>query len=180
LLLKNPFDFQNTLYIKEMFPNAQFIFICRDPLKILSSTMKAIRFLLQGKHYYSTQIFRTYNKIFQNPLLLHSARLFFSQLSIFGLLYVTIVYTKITNRFMKNITQHSPKDYIIVKYEDLCEQPQKTIKDIMSFLNLDLKEPIDVTQLIKPRKTQMDPSVSTMKYFIYKRLKKYYDFFGYT
>ena len=52
LLLKNPFDFQNTLYIKEMLPDTKFIFICRDPQKILSSSMKAIRFLLQDKKYF--------------------------------------------------------------------------------------------------------------------------------
>jgi len=179
LLLKNPFDFQNTRYIKEMFPDAQFIFICRDPQKILSSSMKAIGFLLQGKHHYSTQIFRAYNTIYQNPILLSSARLFFQQLSLFGLFYVTMVYSKISNRFMKNITYLSSKDYIIVKYEDLCNNPKKTIEDIMVFLNLEIRENIDVKQLIKPRKKEMEPSVVKMKYFIYKRLKKYYDFFGY-
>lgn len=180
LLLKNPFDFQNTIYIKKMFPDAQFIFICRDPQKILSSSMKAIRFLLQGKHYYSTQIFRAYNKIIQNPLLLYSTRLCFQQLSLFGLMYVTAVYSKISKRFFRNLSQHASKDYINIKYEELCNNPEKTINEIMDFLNLTIEEKIDVNKLIKPRKTQMEPNVIKMNNFIYKRLKKYYDFFGYS
>jgi len=179
LLLKNPFDFQNTAYIKKVLPNAKFVFICRDPVKIFSSNMKAIRFLLKGKNPYSMQIFRAYNKLFQNPLLLNTIRLFFSQLSIFGLIYVVTYYKKLTNRFIKNINQLSPEDFTIVKYEDFCKQPQKTIENIMRFLNLNFKEKIDIKQFVKPRKTILETYIIKMKFFIYKQMNNYYNFFGY-
>lgn len=179
LLLKNPFDFQNTAYIKKVLPNAQFIFICRDPVKIFSSNMKAIRFLLKGKNPYSIQIFRAYNKLFQNPLLLHTVRLFFSQLSIFGLIYVVTLYKRLMNRFMKNIKQLSSKDYTIVKYEDFCNLPQQTVENIMKFFDLKSEEKINVKQFIIPRKTFVEPDIIKMKNFIYKQMKNYYDFFGY-
>lgn len=179
LLLKNPFDFQNTTYIKKVLPNAKFIFICRDPIKFLSSNIKAIRFLLKGKNPYSIQIFRAYNKLFQNPLLLHTVRLFFSQLSVFGLIYVVTLYKKLMKRFMKNIKQLSTNDFIIVRYEDLCTQPQQTIDKLLRFLNIKAEEEIDIKQFIKPRKTNVEPNIIKMKNFVYKQMKNYYDFFGY-
>ena len=179
LLLKNPFDFQNTAYIKKVIPDAKFVFICRDPIKILSSNMKALRFLLKGKNPYSIQIFRAYNKLFQNPLLLYTVRLFFSQLSVFGLMYVVTVYKKLMKRFMKNIKQLSSKDYIIVRYEDLCVQPQQTIDKLIRFLNIKPEEKIDFKQFVRPRKTDIEPNIIKMKYFIYKQMKNYYDFFEY-
>lgn len=48
ILLKNPYDFPNFLYIKRVFPNARFVFIHRNPLKTISSTLNAIKMILKN------------------------------------------------------------------------------------------------------------------------------------
>ncbi|MBE3121465.1 MAG: sulfotransferase [Thermoplasmata archaeon] len=48
ILLKNPYDFPNFLYIKQVFPNARFVFIHRNPLKTISSTLNAIKMILKN------------------------------------------------------------------------------------------------------------------------------------
>jgi len=45
LLVKNPSNFSDFIFIKKMFPNAKFIFIHRHPLNILNSTRNAGRAL---------------------------------------------------------------------------------------------------------------------------------------
>ncbi len=177
LLLKNPFDFSNIAYIKKVLPNPKFIFIFRDPIDILSSTVKAISFLLTDKHPYSTQIFRAYNKIFENPLLLYMARFCFSKLPFLGLIYITLHSAKVSEHFLKNVKYLSSGDYINVTYEELCKNPQDAVEEIMSFVNVKLKDEIDFKSLIKPRKTSIEPSVLKMKNFICKSMNNYVEYF---
>jgi len=179
LLLKNPFDFQNIAYIKKEFPNAKFIFICRNPIKILSSNMKAIQVLLKNKHPYSIQIFRQYTKIFKNPLLLFPVKLFFLYIPVFGLIYLCNLYKRFTNRFIRDIVHLNSEDFTIINYEDLCENPNKSINGLMEFLKIKPEKKLDYEQFIQPRKTHFDEYIIKMKRFIQKKLKKYYDFFGY-
>ena len=66
ILFKNPYDLINFVYIKQIFPNAKFVFIHRHPFKTLSSTIKAVKFLLEEKNPYTTQLFRLYNVMFES------------------------------------------------------------------------------------------------------------------
>ena len=52
LLLKNPYDFANFLFIKQMFPSAKFVFIHRNPLKTISSLLNAMRMIINEKNPY--------------------------------------------------------------------------------------------------------------------------------
>lgn len=153
ILLKNPYDFSNFLFIKKIVPNAKFVFIHRHPFKILSSLKKAFLVLLKHRNYFTTQIIRTYNRIFENPLLLHTLRFFFSRIPLFGIVLLT--------------------------YEDLCKNPQENIEKIMESLDIETYNKIDFTSFIKPRKTQLDSSVKQLREIIYKSMKEYFKFFGY-
>ena len=179
ILLKNPYDFPNFLYIKKVFPNAKFVFIHRHPFKTLSSTIKAIRLLLKNKNPYTTQLFKTYNKIFENPLLLHTLRFFFSRIPLSGIVLLTNNSSKATKYYLKNIKHLSKQDYIFLTYEDLCKNPQENIEKIMESLDIETYNKIDFTSFIKPRKTQLDPSVRQLRKSIYKSMKEYFKFFGY-
>ena len=179
ILLKNPYDFPNFLHIKKVFPNAKFVFIHRHPFKTLSSTIKAIRLLLKNKNPYTTQLFKTYNKIFENPLLLHTLRFCFSRIPVFGIVLLTNNSSKATKYYLKNIKHLSKQDYIFLTYEDLCKNPQENIEKIMESLDIETYNKIDFTSFIKPRKTQLDPSVRQLRKSIYKSMKEYFKFFGY-
>jgi len=178
ILLKNPYDFSNFLYIKRVLPNAKFIFIHRHPYKSLSSLVKAGRFLLANKSLYTDLLTRNYNKIFENPLLLYPLRFLFSRYSPFGMILLTLHSSKAVKYYIKNIQNLSKKDYVSITYENLCENPQNTMEDIIEFLNIKHKK-MDFTSFIKPRKTNLDPSVIKLNRFISKTMRHYFTCFGY-
>lgn len=179
ILLKNPYDFSNFLYIKKEFPNAKFVFIHRHPFPVLSSTIKAMRLLLKEKNTYTTELFRLYNEIFENPLLLFISRLLVNSLSFIGMGLYAIISAKSANYYLKNISKLPMDDYIAITYEHLCANPQETMNDVLQLLEIQKSKNIDFNSFIKPRKTELDDSVKKMKRFIYARMKKYFTAFNY-
>jgi hypothetical protein len=180
ILLKNPYDFSNFLYIKKIFPNAKFVFIHRHPFKTLSSTIKAVDILLKNKNPYTTRLFRLYNKIFENPLFLFMVRFCFSRLSEFGVMFLTLNSSNDARYYLKNIKKLPKKDYVSINYEDFCKDAQKNMEEILRSLKIKTSNKIDFTDFIKPRKTQLDPSVARLRRFIYVFMKKYFKHFGYS
>lgn len=180
LLLKNPHDFPNFIYIKQMFPNAKFIFIHRHPFKTLSSLIKALRLLLKSKNPYTNQLLPLYEKVHDNPLLLKLFQLVFSKYSPFGIMLLTLNSVKSVNFYLKNIRHLSKDDYISLTYENLCKKPQENMETILNFLNLPLTTRIDFATFIRPRKTQVDLSVMQMQHFVFKCMRAYFNKFGYS
>jgi hypothetical protein len=179
ILLKNPYDFSNFLYIKQSFPNAKFVFIHRHPYKTLSSTIKAIKLLLKNKNPYTSQLFRMYNIIFENPLFLHVSRFLFCRFSVLGVILLTIDSSNAIKYYMKNIQMLPKQDYVVVSYEDLCKKPHRNIENIIESLNISLDKKLDFTSFIHPRKMKLDLSVNQLRRFIFKRMKKYFNYFFY-
>ncbi len=179
LILKNPYDFPNFLYIKKIFPDAKFIFIHRHPLKIISSTLKAEASLYKKLNQYYSQMDNNYVKIFKIPLLHKIIYLLYSKLGVLGTIQITNYSKKAVNYYFKNIDKISEEDYVIIKYEDLCENPNQIMENILHFLGFKEKNNIDFRKYISPRKLQLDPTIIKLKNFIYKSMKKYFDFLGY-
>jgi hypothetical protein len=179
LLLKNPRDFLNFIYIKEVFPEAKFIFIHRNPLKSLSSIIKALRLLIKNKIPLPNHLFRFYNITFENPLLLQTIRLCLSNIFPLGLVVITIYTANSLKYYLKNIVRLPKGDYICITYENLCKDPQKNIEEIMRFLNIKINYKIDFKSFIKPRKIPLDDSVLRMQRFIFNSMKNYFECFGY-
>jgi len=178
ILFKNPYDLSNFLYIKKVFPNAKFIFIHRHPFKTFSSLNKAVKYLFKSRNPYTTLLFKNYNIIFDNPLLLCFARFIFSNFSPFGLIHFTLLSSSSIKYYMKNIDKLSKEDYVSIKYEQLCNSPNETMGEIMRFLNIkDTK--LDFKGFIKPRKRNLDKNVIKLQNFIYYNMRKYFDCFGY-
>jgi len=180
ILLKNPYDLPNFLYIKKVFPNAKFVFIHRHPLKTLSSTIKALDVLLKNKNPYTTRLFKLYNKIFENPLSLFMVRFCFCRLKELGVMYLTLNSSNGTRYYLNNIQNLPKNDYVSISYEDFCKDPQKNMERILRSLKIKTSNKIDFTDFIKPRETQLDPSVMRFRKFIYVFMKKYFKHFGYS
>lgn len=180
ILLKNPPDFPNLLFIKKSYPNAKFIFIHRNPINVLSSTMKAVKLLFEEKKQVPDSFFKYYAKVFENPLLLKIVKITISDYFPFVAMFLVNYTKKTLGYYLKNIESLPKTDYVVVKYEDICENPQENMEQIIKFLDIKLEKNIDFKSYIAPRKTTLDKSVKKLQNYIYKNMKKYFDLFGYT
>jgi hypothetical protein len=179
LLLKNPYDFSNFLFMKQMFPNAKFIFIHRHPLKTISSTQKAFKEIFRNKHPYMARLMRTYEKFYTNPLLRLPFRIAFIRVPEFGVMYIARTTAKATKYYLKNIKKLPREDYIAITYEEFCLHPQRTIEDIMHRLSLNMNITIDVAALMNPRIVDVDSTVQKFLPYISRSMKNYCDMFEY-
>jgi hypothetical protein len=78
LLLKNPYDGVGFLYLAEVFPDARFIFIYRNPVDVINSKIRLNRLLLSKKFEYHAMVVQDYARLFDKPMKLAMARLVFS------------------------------------------------------------------------------------------------------
>lgn len=180
ILLKNPYDFPNFLYLKEVFPNARFVFIHRHPLKTISSTLNAVRTLLQEKNPYTTKLSKVYDQCYMNPLLLQPLRFIFHFFGECCVVILSRITKKSTDYYLKNIDKLPKDDYISITYEDFCVHPQETVQKIMETLSLTMVQNIDAAALMKPRNVKLDSAVRKLRRSIKKSMKGYFDLFHYT
>jgi len=178
ILLKNPYDFPNFLFIKKIYPNAKFIFIHRHPLQVLSSLMRAGKTLYKNKSEFTAFFSTKYNQIFENPLLLFIHRIYFIGPLPMGLIGAIYRSSKNVKYFLRNINLINDEDYISVRYEDLCQDPNGVISSILDFLELDSNK--DFSKFIQPRNLDLSFEVKKLKRFIFKKMKPYFEHFEYT
>ena len=176
ILLKNPFDYPNFLKIKELYPNAKFIFIHRHPLDVLNSCMYVLKSHYSKKNNYIALYDKNYSKIYNNPLTRYFLRFYYIKFPL-GIFQEIFSIIRGNNYYLKNINKLSEKDYIPITYETLCSYPNKTIQSITNFL--DIKCKIDFSNYIKPRKLKLYPEVKIMKRYIFRKMKPYFEHFDY-
>lgn len=180
LLLKNPWDFSNFTYIKQVFPNAKFIFIHRNPLKTLNSQIKAMRSLLENKSNYMALLSPWYNHIFNNKLRLAYYRFLYSSNTPLRVNSAIKTLTENADYFLKNIEILNEEEYICVRYEDMCKDPEPTISKIIEFLGLKIKSNIPYCDFIKTRETILLKEIQIRKSIIFKKMKAYLFYCGYS
>jgi hypothetical protein len=180
ILLKNPYDLSNFLYLKQVFPSAKFVFIHRHPLRTISSTLNAIRMILNEKNPYTAKLSKMYEKFYSNPLLLQPLRFIVRTIPECSVVFITRITAKATEYYLKNIEKLPKEDYISITYEEFCEEPQATLERIMEKLFLTMTKKIDAASLIHPRNVDIDLSVLKLSKYIYDSMKTYFDRFHYT
>ena len=177
IILKNPHDLSNFLYIKKLYPNAKFIFIHRNPIDVISSLTRLWKTYLEEKSAYYDIFIKSYSKIFQNPLLLSLLRLYYNSKIPMGIFQNIFSCRKNLNYFLKNIDKLTKDSYISIKYEDLCRNPNNTMSQVLKFL--EVKTNIDFSKQIKPRNLKIEPKVLFLKKYIFKKTKSYFIQFNY-
>lgn len=178
IILKNPYDFSNFIFIKKMLPESKFIFIHRNPINVISSNMQAWNVLLKEKNPYTALFSYHYDQIFKNPLLLYINRVYYSSLLPIGVFSIINRISKDAKNYLKNIDSLEKKDYISITYESLCNDPNKTIFEITKFLNIDSYK-IDFNDFIKIRENNLTPYVKIFSKILFKKMQPYFKEFGY-
>lgn len=180
ILLKNPFDFTHFLFIKKQFPTAKFVFIHRNPINTLSSQLKAMHILFTKQSRYMTLLSPWYKKAYTHPLSRFYYRFACSPSNPIRVNQLIHTLSMNTNLFLQDINKLEHKnDYISIRYEDLCHQPQNTMKNILAFLNHDSSMGIDFSMYVKPRNLSPRKEIMKKKMKIKTELKKYLSYNDY-
>lgn len=180
LLLKNPFDFSNFLFIKNVFPEAKFIFIHRNPMNIITSNINSINHLFKKKNYYTALLSKTYANVTENLLLLYLIRFFLSSTTLMRCIRSIRQVVKITEYYLSNINILDHYDYINIRYEDLCEKPADVMCELSTFLKINLGDTNRYSEYIKPRKIKVLKELRHLRGYLTKKMHNYLAYFGYT
>jgi hypothetical protein len=172
ILLKNPYDFSNFLYIKNKFPNAKFVFIHRNPISVINSSINAWRVLFEKKNPYTSLLSKRYEKNFVNPLQHKFIKFYFSSKGFFGLRSVIKLVNNSTDYYMENIDKLDLNCFISIKYEDLCNDPNMIIRNITDFLECSID--IDFAKYIKPRNLNLFKDVEKKQKMVKNKMNLYY------
>ena len=179
LLLKNPWDFTQFMYVKSVVPSAKFIFIHRHPVHVINSKLKAVRTLFADWNAYVALIAQWYEQIFKNPIQRNLFRLLYSKYFNLGLRRITKQSIESTTYFLENVESLPESDYLCVRYEDLCQAPEATINKILGFLDLEARSTLEYQKLITPRAIDLLPEVQQQYGHIRQKLQAYFVDRGY-
>ena len=156
LVLKDPADYYfNFLAVHRMLPRARFIFIHRHPLPVLNSYLQSFGALMDRKSDYWALLDSGYNKMFDN---LSIKRV------LAGIAMRTNWYTRLVLRrliasfhyYLESIT-HIPADqYVVLRYEDLCNDPAGSLSSLSALLNLTLVPRVP-PNFVEPRQLAVLP-----------------------
>ena len=176
ILLKNPYDFSNFIHIKKMLPSSKFIFIHRNPLNVINSTLRAWSTLYEEKNPYTTIFSPKYSKAIENPLTRSYMKFMYCSSFPLGIFKIINESKKSVDYYLKNIENLQKDDYLSISYEKLCKIPNETIKKIMEFL--DVSTNIDFSGFIKERKLELSHEVKRFQPIIQKKMKNYMKYLG--
>ena len=151
LLLKNPWDFTNFTYVKEVFPECRFIFLQRHPVHLVNSQVKAARQLYETKSPYHALLDRTYDRIWKQPLRLALIRFLFSSRFDLGYRIALRHVTRATRYFLDHIQPLAERDYVSLRFEDLCANPLATVRQVLRFLGIEARADLSYDGFIQAR-----------------------------
>ncbi len=115
LMLKNPANTGRIKWLKNIFPNAKFIHIRRNPYKVFSSNVKHFDRIMPAFAW------QKYDKLDFEKLTIEN-------------------YALMMNRYLKDRSSIAKENLIEVSYESVDENPYKSVDEIYSYLNLPGKE----------------------------------------
>lgn len=180
MLLKGPWDFPNFRFAKGAIPSARFIFIHRQPLRVINSKLKGMRSALAKKNPYTALLAPGYARLFRRPLQLFLARILFSSRFGIGLHLLTQYSLQAIKYFLEYIGSLSYEEHISIRYEDLCHDPEMTINRILKHFGLHVKKNLAYDALIRPRSPNFLPEIKQNYKQIQKRLEPVLSRYGYS
>jgi len=177
LLLKNPYDTGNFLYIQEALPAAVFVYIHRDPVDVVSSQVRAVRSILEKKNEYAALVVEAYRRLYEQPFNL--ALLRFLCAGRFPLLVGTVArnVARVNDHVLRHGEQMGDRCFNLT-YAELCAAPAQTISAILQFLGRRDVPERDYAGLVKPRRSEPPPEVEARRHRIRARNAEYCRRFG--
>jgi hypothetical protein len=179
LLLKNPWDFDNFLFVKSVIPDARFVFIHRHPMDVLNSLLKAVRSLMGERNPYMNLINPRYGLFVREPFQSLLRWLLFTSQPRFALWFLVRYVALAADYYVQKVAALTEDEHISIRYEDLCAGPGASIRSILSFLELTPPSFVNDDTLIAPRPRQWLPEVASQAEKVHRKLRSYYERHGY-
>jgi len=176
VLLKNPWDVLDFLYVKRAFPTARLVFVHRDPLMVMNSQVAAMRSIMGARNEYAAMLSPWYRELFDRPIGLRVMRLLSGR---FGARMAARHIVLVARYYLSHIAALPPADYMEMKYEELCAAPQPTIDRILAFLRLPHAALPGADSLIRPRPSRVAPEVLAAYRRIWPRIEPFCRRHGY-
>ncbi len=180
LLLKNPSDIFHLPCIRSSFPKAKFILLQRYPVHTINSI---INFSISGftkPNPYGRDLWPAYRFISSNPISFNIAKLVVAS-TLFNsrLRFATHVVLSAQKAILSDPVLNSDPDVVSVRYEDLCQDPNQTIKALLKTLSVSPTKAIDFTEHVSPRPVKLLPDVEENYHKLTHLFKPLIDYAGY-
>jgi hypothetical protein len=183
MVLKNPWDFANFLYLKQAIPKARFIFIHRHPERVIDSGLRAARSVYERRNPYLALLSHDYVRLFSGApsqrLRLWLLRLLLSRRLEAGVRIAASGVAKGNLYFVRNISRLPLGDYLSLRYEDLCERPVEIFGRVLEFLGVQPSRVALPRTGSSPRRTGFLPEVEWYKDTIARKTAAYMGLHGY-
>lgn len=161
LLLKNPWDFHGFLNLKEMIPEAKFIFIHRNPIHVLNSQLMALQKDWSRSNPYIARLSKTYSMIHKIPPLA-AISIWVTNPSSKGQLIQHILQRRIIrsmNYYIRNIVLLPQSEYVSFRYEDLIANPRGAFRQIYDLTGAIPRFEVPFDEHIRPRPIRLLPTL---------------------
>ena len=159
LLLKNPFDAANFLFIARAFPRARFVFVHRHPAEVISSQIRAIRSILEQRNDYVALVSGRYRRLVERPLMMGLARRLYSDRWPLLVLQVSRNIARVNRYYVEHRGMLEDAVACDVSYPELCAGPAGVLARILASLGLPPPLARDYAAAIKPRPIALVPEV---------------------
>jgi len=181
LLLKNPFDFDNFLAIKRWLPGARFVFIHRHPLSTLNSMLQMMRRNWREGNVINQLYSRVYASLQGNRGFVR-----FMQWVLGADSHVQLgrrlMARRIAQRasyYRRHVTELPAEDYVSLRYEDLCQDPQGQMERIVLFLRETPRHEVDYARWIRPRRLELLPELKRVEARLLRQFDPVLAYHGY-
>ena len=160
-------------------PKSKALDLNLNDVHVINSKLKAVRSILSAKNAYTALLSDQYTQIFENPVQIFVYRLLYSTYFDLGLRRSLEQSVQAATYFLENVGSLPNTDYLSVRYEDLCNEPEEIILKILGFLRLEPKVTLAYDTLIEPRPTKLLPEVQGKYEQIRQKLQPYFAYHGY-
>lgn len=176
-LLRNPWDLSRTTLIHQLFPQARFVFVVREPVATINSQLQAMRTLFATPSEYHALLDPSYARLARSKALFAFYRSGISRAGMVDRILEGFVHS--TDALIRDLPRLPPKQWTIVKYEDLLTDPAVELTRLYEFLGLETRQVPRLANEIRPSGRALDPHVEARIPKILERTQTFRERFDY-
>jgi hypothetical protein len=125
----------------------------------MNSQLEAARSLYAARNGYVAHLSPWYAQLFERPLALQATRALTTPRFGIGARLTGQHVARVARYYLRHVRDLRRDDYVEVRYEDLCGDPDRALNTVLRFLGLERHAPTSVRELVRPRVPRVLPEV---------------------